>query len=134
MQIDYSFSSRKYADAGKNRLFVPANPFPRKASLQRSKRVNDLVCAHGAVSRDRIRIVIPDGYAVESLPKNVSLDTEWGVFSARTTQDGNVVTILYSLRMNAFREPAARYDDLRTFLRAVEKSYTASVVLVDSRQ
>ena len=134
MQIDYSFSSRKYADAGKNRLFVPANPFPRKASLQRSKRVNDLVCLHGAVARDRIRIVIPDGYAVESLPKNVSLDTEWGVFSARTTQDGNVVTILYSLRMNAFREPAARYDDLRTFLRAVEKSYTASVVLVDSRQ
>jgi hypothetical protein len=78
--------------------------------------------------------VIPDGYAVESLPKNVSLDTAWGVFSARTTQDGNVVTILYSLRMNAFREPAARYDDFRTFLRAVEKSYTASVVLVDSRQ
>ena len=133
MQVDYTFSTRQYATMGKDRLFIPATPFPMSASLQRSKRQNDLVCKRGSVSRDRIRIHIPEGYRVESLPAPVTLDTEWGLLTATAEESDGVVTVLQELRVKPFRESPGRYDDFRTFIRAANKAYKAQIVLISSR-
>ena len=131
MQIDFTFDTRQYANAGNNaRLFVPANPYPMGGALQRGKRQNDLVHKRGAVSRDRIRIHIPEGYAVESLPAPVSLDTEWGTFTATAEQADGIVTVLQEFRSKPFRESPDRYDDFRTFVRALNKAYGGRIVLV----
>ena len=130
MQVDYSFDSRQYATTGKDRLFVPANPYPMNAALQRSKRENDLVFKRGSRSRDRIRLHIPEGYQVESLPAPVSLDTEWGSLTVEAKEDGGMVTVLQDFRIRPFRESPDSYDRFRTFIRAVNKAYTAQIVLV----
>jgi hypothetical protein len=130
MQIDYTFDTRQYATTGNSRLFVPANPYPMGGTLQRGKRQNDLVLRRGSVSRNRIRLRIPEGYAVESLPAPVSLDTEWGTFTATAEQADGVVTILHEFRSKPFRESPDRYDDFRTFVRALNKAYGGRIVLV----
>ena len=130
MQVDYTFSTRQYATTGKDRLFIPANPYPMSASLQRTKRQNELECKHGSISRERIRIRIPEGYQVESLPAPVTLDTEWGVLTATAEENDGVVTVLQELRVKRFRESPDRYDDFRTFIRAANKAYKAQIVLI----
>ena len=130
MQVDYTFDTRQYATGGKDRLFVPANPYPMGGSVQRSKRQNDLVCRRGSIDRERIRIRIPAGYAVESLPNPVSLDTEWGTFTATAQEEDGTVTITQELRFKQFRESPDHYDSFRTFIRALNKAYSANIVLV----
>ena len=133
MELDYSFSTRQYATTGKDRIFVPANPYPQNASIQRGKRQNDLVCIRGGITRDRIRIHLPEGYTVESLPAPVSMDTEWGALTVRAEEKDGVVTILQELRIKPFRESPDHYDSFRTFLRAANKAYAAQIVLVSSK-
>ena len=130
MQVDYTFDTRQYATTGNARLFVPANPYPMGSSLQRTKRQNDLVHKRGAVSRDRIRIHIPEGFKVESLPAPVSLDTEWGSFTATARVEGDEVTVLHEFRSKPFREAPDRYESFRTFVRALNKAYGGRIVLV----
>lgn len=130
MQIDYTFDTRQYATTGNSRLFVPANPYPMGGTLQRGKRQNDLVLRRGNVSRNRIRLRIPEGYVVESLPAPVSLDTEWGAFTATAEQADGVVTVVHEFRAKPFRESPDRYDDFRTFVRALNKAYGGRIVLV----
>ena len=100
------------------------------AALQRSKRENDLVFKRGSRSRDRIRLHIPEGYQVESLPAPVSLDTEWGSLTVEAKEEGGMVTVLQDFRIRPFRESPDSYDRFRTFIRAVNKAYTAQIVLV----
>ena len=130
MDVDYTFDTRQYATTGKDRLFVPVNPHPKGASLQRGKRQNDLVCKQGGIERDRIRIHLPAGYKPESLPNPVSLDTEWGTFTSSCELKDGTVVVFQEFITKRFREPAERFDDFRTFVRAVNKAYQANLVLV----
>ena len=130
MQVDYTFDTRQYATTGNSRLFVPANPYPMAATTQRGKRQNDLVHKRGYVSRNRIRIHIPEGYAVENLPAPVSLDTEWGTFTSTVQEEDGVVTVRHEIYTKPFRESPDRYDGFRSFIRAVNKAYSANIVLV----
>ena len=130
MQVDYTFDTRQYATTGNARLFVPANPYPMGATLQRTKRQNDLVHKRGAVSRSLIRIHIPEGYKVESLPAPVSLDAEWGSFTAAVRVEGDEVTVLHEFHSKSFREPPEEYDSFRTFVRALNKAYGGRIVLI----
>jgi transglutaminase-like putative cysteine protease len=130
MEVDYTFDTRQYATTGKDRLFVPVNPHPKGASLQRGKRQNDLVCKQGGIERDRIRIHLPAGYKPESLPNPVSLDTEWGTFTSSCELKDGTVVVFQEFITKRFREPAERFDDFRTFVRAVNKAYQANLVLV----
>ena len=130
MQVDFTFDTRQYATTGNSRLFVPVNPYPMAASAQRTKRQNDLVHKRGAVSRDRIRIHIPEGFTVEGMPAPVSLDTEWGTFTATVHEKDGVITVLHEFRSKPFRESPDKYDSFRTFIRAVNKAYSANVVLI----
>lgn len=130
IQVDFTFDTRQYATAGNARLFIPANPYPLAASLQRTKRQNDLEHKRGSVSCDRIRIHIPEGFSVESLPAPVTLDTEWGSFTATVQVEGDEVTVIHEFRSKPFREAPDRYDSFRTFIRAINKAYGSQIVLV----
>ena len=130
MQVDYTFDTRQYANTGKDRLFVPVNPYPKGVTLPRGKRQNDLVCHRGSTLRDCIRIHLPEGYTLESVPAPVSLDAEWGTFTATYETEGDTVQIIQESTFKRFREPAERFDDFRTFIRAINKAYQANLVLV----
>ena len=130
MQVDYTFDTRQYANSGKDRLFVPVNPHPKGVTLARGKRQNDLVCKRGFMLRDCIRIHLPEGYTLENVPAPVSLDAEWGTFTATYEVEGDTVRIVQEFTQKRFREPADRFEDFRTYIRAVNKAYQANLVLV----
>ena len=130
MEVDYTFDTRLYGTTGKDRLFIPVNPYPKSVSLSRGKRQNELVSKRGGVMRDRIRIHLPEGYRIEAVPPPVHLDTEWGTFTSTCDEEDGVIVIDQEIRTNRFREAPDRFDDFRTFIRAVNKAYDAQIVLV----
>ena len=133
MEIRYTLDTRQYGNAGKDRLFIPANPFLISGNLPRGMRQNDLVCKRGSIERDRIRIHLPEGYTAESLPRPVSLDTEWGRFTFSADVQDRDIVIEYEMIVKRFRETADRFNDFRTFLRAANKAYQAELVLVSNK-
>ena len=100
------------------------------SALPRGKRQNDLQCKRGAIDRDRIRIHLPAGYTLENVPAPVSLDTEWGTFTATYEVRDGLVDILQEFKSKRFREGPDRFDDFRTFVRAIGKAYEGQIVLV----
>ena len=60
----------------------------------------------------------------------VSLDTEWGSFTATASQEDGVVTVLQEFRSKPFRASSDQYDSFRTFIRTVNKAYGSKIVLV----
>ena len=80
--------------------------------------------------RDRIRIHLPEGYRIEAVPPPVHLDTEWGTFTSSCNEEDGIIVIDQEIRTNRFREAPDRFDDFRTFIRAVNKAYDAQIVLV----
>ena len=128
--IEYSFSTRVYAHGDGTRLFVPMNPVAKGLSFQKRERVNDIVIPEGYASVDTVVVQIPLGYAVESLPEPVELDTPWATFSSSATEDDGCVTVVQAIRFKRFRAPKTSYPDFRDFARKVNRCYDSSFVLI----
>ncbi|MCB0524487.1 MAG: DUF3857 domain-containing protein [Saprospiraceae bacterium] len=82
-----------------------------------------------------LRIEIPQGYEVSEMPQNVAL--EFGedkglVYKYRSTQQGNVLMIISSLRMNRGFYLADEYADLRQFFDHIVSKNQELVVLTKS--
>jgi hypothetical protein len=127
--IDYSMSTRVYANVNRERIFVPVNPVAMSIPVQKSGRVNPLVNEGGGIIENRVILHIPDGYTMESMPKDVNLDTQWGRFQSHISVEGNNITIVQIIHAYRFEAPAQSYEDYKTFARAVNKAYSSSLVL-----
>ena len=131
MEIDYSLVSTSYANVNGNRIFVPINPYPKATSLQKGKRHNEVYRGYGLLLEDIVTLHIPDGYAVESLPSSVDLNTEWGQFSSKAElmADGKTIRIRQTLTLHPFRAPASSYSSYADYFRKVNRQYVTNLVL-----
>ena len=108
---------------------VPVNPFSKRLLFQRSERILPYVSPSSSGYTDGIILRIPQGYAVESVPADVRIDQVWGTFESRIRQEDGCIIITQSVQMKACREAPDRYPEYREFVRALNKAYSASLVL-----
>ena len=129
--IDYTLESGSYANLNGSRMFVPINPYPKQASIQKGKRQNDICVKSPIRYEDIITLHIPEGYTVESLPENVSRDTEWGRFVSEATlsADGKVLIVKQTLSGKPYRQPASAYPSWSAFHRKLNRQYQSTLVL-----
>lgn len=132
--VDYSMKTRIYANGSNlqgeaDRLFVPLNPIAQAVDYQRAERENDIYVNGFLDNEDIIVLHIPEGFEVEALPDDVAIDDAWGVFSSSARLEGDTIRIRQHIRLRSCREPAQRYADFRRFARAVNKAYSATLVL-----
>ena len=130
LQIAYEMDSRKFCRVTGPRLFVPVNLFAKRLFIQRSDRVNPLENEKGGCRHDVVTYHLPAGYTVESVPSPVRLDEEWGSFTSDITVEDGVLTVDQVLHLKTFRADRSRYSDYRSFARALNKAFDASIVLV----
>ncbi len=129
MRIGYDLETPIYANASAGRLFVPLNPVAQVIPYQKGTRVNDIWRENAFEEDQHILLALPEGFEVESIPDDVTLDTEWGYFFSSARPAEGAVEIRQRLVMRRCDAPASRYDDFRRFARAVNKAYDATIVL-----
>ena len=79
-----------------------------------------MLCGEPLLLRNLVKL----GYYTEDIVKN-EIDSV-----LKLIKEDGVVTVLQEFRSKPFRASSDQYDSFRTFIRAVNKAYTAQIVLV----
>ena len=127
--LEYSFDVRTYGQPSDTRMRVAVNPFSKRMTAQRAKRVNPMVFREGAVFVDEITIDLPEGYRIESIPPDMDLDEVWASFKSTASAEGNQVRISQCLRLKPCRLEPEAYNGFRDFTRSMNRAYGAALIL-----
>ena len=129
-ETSYRFNMRAFGRKNGDRMMIPVNPFSKRMEAQRGERIHPLVHDATFAFQDTIILHLPMGYQVENLPTEVHTEQEWGRFDSEVCTDApDRVIVTQTARMKSCRTSPDRYKEYREFVRALNRAYTASVVL-----
>lgn len=129
MEISYSFLTKEYAKVSGDRIFFDINPFSKSLYSDRGERKNEINISIGRTICDTVRVEIPEGYLIESLPSSSSIKSDFGVLDTIVAADDQSVCIVQKIVLNRGVFPKESYPEYRTFARDVTKSYSSRIVL-----
>ena len=126
-----SVKSRKYAKTTGSRLFVPLCPIHQgyQAPKANDERTEEICIRHGYQDTDEIVLTIPEGYAIEAKPRDVTLKEDFGTFTFHMEEDGRQIRVTNSLQMHAGSFPASLYPQFVAFRRSIANLYAQKIVL-----
>ncbi len=125
-----------YATVSGKRFFVIPNIFTRTHRKIKTveERRNDLVLEFEFKDVDSVEIKIPAGYAQESLPQDVKIESKFGKYSSSVKLAEGKILYYRSYEHYSGRFPAAAYNELVNFYEAIYKADRNKIVLVKSEQ
>ena len=123
----------RYASATGSRLFLRPNLLERWSMTlpPTERREQPIEMAYAFCDADTIRYVLPEGFRVEAMPRDVVLEEPFGRYAAQMAmQEDGALAYSRHLEITQAEIPAERYADLRAFLQQVAQADRAQVVLV----
>lgn len=128
--VTYRVTTPQYGNKTGNRLFIPINIFRNKfRNLPSKKRRHDIHQNYAYLDTDSISITLPEGYTVESLPKSLNLETNYGTFQSSYRIEEGVLHILHRYQVHKGKFDKEEYENFRAFYNAVSGQYGGKVVL-----
>ncbi len=134
--LAYTLQIPRYASKAGKRLFVPINCLNTfTENLPEDKdRLYPIQISLGSSNEDRISLQVPEGYEVESIPeKEIKLNTAFGSYTVNIQVENNQVNYERKLVLKSVDLPAARYNELRDFYKAITKADKMKLVLVKKK-
>jgi hypothetical protein len=132
--LDISVSN--YATITGKRLFIIPNVMTRthqKFSVDTSRKY-DIVFNYEYQDLDTVEVELPKGYEAETMPKDVTIKSQFGKYNCSVKLSGNKLYYYRNIERFSGRFPAGSYDDLRQFYEAIYKADRNRVVLVKNEQ
>jgi hypothetical protein len=128
--LDISVSN--YASVSGKRIFLVPDILNR-SSIKFSddnERKTDFEFKIESSDVDSVEILIPSGYATESRPSDIVLETKYGKYQMHCIIQGD--KILYYRRLDIYRGrfPASSYVDIKNFYNSIHYTDQAQIVLV----
>ena len=119
-----------YGNKNGNRLFVPVNPFRKELfRLSNEERRYDIHISYGFSDNDTIKMIIPEGFRIETMPKDISMVAPFGHIRSKVEVVGNEIIVSQSLYVKKGIYPARQIVDFNTFNEAVKKAYNGKIIL-----
>jgi transglutaminase-like putative cysteine protease len=121
-----------YASITGKRLFIQPNLFNKsndRLPLDKPRRF-DIGIGISQKDADTLHITVPEGYSVEAMPKDISLQAKWGKFSINFKVNSNVIDVL---RINESYEgiyPVSDYTAFAKYMEDIYKADRSKIVLV----
>ena len=81
------------------------------------------------MDNDTIRINLPEGYRVESLPKDAKSVYPFGHIKSYIKVTDKEIVITQSLYVKKGVYPAVQIDDFLSFSEAIKKAYNGKIIL-----
>lgn len=130
MDIQFTIRTEQYGNKTGNRLFIPANVFRKGFKTPDLKqRVQDIYINYGYLDTDSIRIRIPDGYVIESLPKTCRITNSFGSFSSSLLLKDKEIHLAYRLLMHRGVYPKEVYKEFLDFRKQIAAQYGNKIIL-----
>lgn len=132
VELNTKWTVERYASKTGKRLFVPINKVTAlTTSLKQYKnRAHPVVIAQGFVENDQFEFHLPEGYKVESLPSNTTLETPFGRYTWEVEQQQDRVTVKRYFMLQATQQPADQYVSLYDFFKEIAQCDAYNMVLV----
>lgn len=117
MTEDISFKSNQLFTKGADKIFLTLNLMNRKESVPAKieNRRTYFAVGFSYQDDDEITYNLPKGYTVEFLPKDISITSEFGTYTAKFIAKDNVITYSRMQMMNAKKFPPEKYNDFVEF-------------------
>ena len=131
LTVDAAANCQRYATVTGQRLFLPVSPLRCNYSVPSaaSGRQQDVWIETGYSDEERITLVIPDGYAIEALPRAVTLQQPFGEFHFSIRPEGREVRIKSRVLIKAGSYDKSLYPDLAAFAKAVDSAFSQKIVI-----
>lgn len=129
--IDADVKSQRYATITGQRLFVPICPIHNgyTAPPPLPEREEDIFLETGYFDKDEIILTIPEGYDIEAIPQNITIEQPFGTFSFIMKREGSELYIQNHLLMRAGTYDKSQYPQLIDFMKTVNRIYSQKIVL-----
>ena len=130
-QLNLDLNVRNYASKSGDRLFIPLNLMNRDTYIPKKlkERKTELYKSRNYLDIDSTCFQIPDGYEIESLPKDKLITTDFGSYEYTVKQDSNIIFYVRKVIYPEFRLPADRYEELRNYMKSKARADKAKLVL-----
>ncbi len=127
---EFKVTSPMLMSAGK-RVLLPANIFEysRPAMFTHNDRMHPVYFEYPSAVVDDVKVTLPTGLQVESLPSNESVKLDYAIYKADRSQEKNVITSTRNLTIGTFAVGANDYKTIKGFYDKV-KEYDDQQVLL----
>lgn len=124
--------ANNYASVSGKRIFVMPNILSKSNGKFKNldQRVYPVDYKYAFISIDTVDITIPAGFKVESMPKNVDVDNQFGSYSIRFNVTETSISCTRRYQQKAGRFPASDYQVLVKFFDDMFKADRSKIVFV----
>ncbi|MDR1089686.1 MAG: DUF3857 and transglutaminase domain-containing protein [Prevotella sp.] len=132
--LTLKYEAMDFAGKTGTRLFIPVCPLKKSSYnvFSATKRAFDIEINDGFSESDTIVIQIPESYIPESLPKDISLTTDFGTFSSQSVLDGNKIIYIQNTDIFSGRYGKDRYKEIKAFFGEIAEAIKRKVVVKKS--
>lgn len=125
------YEAPDFANKTGTRLFLAICPLKKNNYniFSASKRSLDIYLSQGFSESDSIIINIPESYTHETLPKDISLETDFGTFSTQCTVEGNKIVYTQNTDIFSGRYSKDRYKEVKDFFGEISSAIKRKIVL-----
>ncbi|MFV0604344.1 MAG: DUF3857 domain-containing protein [Niabella sp.] len=125
-------TSKNYANISGKRLFIRPNILSTYVNKINSdeKRMYEIVYEYPFIDRDTVLIKIPAGYKIETQPRTVTINNQFGTYSNTCTYTDGTIQLIRIYERKAGRFPASDYGTFVSFYEAINKADNAQYVFV----
>jgi transglutaminase-like putative cysteine protease len=127
-----TITAPNYASITGKRLFIQPNLVNKSGEKLSTDKPRKLAMKFNYSYRDvdTINIALPEGYSVESMPKDVSLSSKWGKYKISFKFVGNLIYALRISERYAGTYDASEYIAFAKYMEDIYKADRSKIVLV----
>ncbi|MGE6219577.1 DUF3857 domain-containing protein [Nubsella zeaxanthinifaciens] len=128
---EIAFKTKNLLSKGGDKLFLIVNQVNRKDQVPEkiTNRKTDFAIPFDYNDDDEIVYTLPKGFAVEFLPKDIKLVSEFGEYSASFSQQGNKITYKRSQTMTSKKFPPEKYSEYVDFYKKIVQADKSKAIL-----
>jgi len=115
---------------GNNLIFqaIYVNRFSSNIKKDEDRKL-PLYIGNGMTDTYNFEYTIPDGYLVDTLPENISILSEFGLYSLNIKNENNSISVKRIFKIKESTHPKEKFNEFALFLNKVSKADNSKILL-----
>jgi hypothetical protein len=132
LRVKSHLQASRFAVVTQKRMLFPIAVFQgsRRSSFTYLHRIQPIYLRHGHSELDKVSILLPAGYSLETMSSGEALKTPFAEFRVKRTDEVGVVRMERRAVMNGYFFPADSYGSLWQYFEQLRQSDAENVVLL----